>query len=240
MRANNRKPDQLREIKIKRHFIKYAEGSCLIEAGNTKVICTANLENRVPFFLKGSNSGWIKAEYRMLPSSTQSRIPRDKISGRIMEIQRLIARSLRSAINLDDLGEKTICIDCDVIQADGGTRTTSVIGGFIALVDCLMHLYKINQLNQVPINYFIAATSVGLCQGQFLLDLDYSEDSQADVDMNVVMNSKGDFIEVQGTGENSTFSQNDLDKLLALAKKGINEIIDQQRQIFKDIPIVVL
>lgn len=240
MRANKRKLNQLREIMIKRHFIKYAEGSCLIEAGNTKVICTANLENRVPFFLKGSNSGWIKAEYRMLPSSTQSRIPRDKISGRIMEIQRLIARSLRSAINLDNLGEKTICIDCDVIQADGGTRTTSVIGGFIALVDCLVHLYKINQLSQVPINYFVAATSVGLCKGEFLLDLDYSEDSQADVDMNVVMNSKGDFIEVQGTGENSTFSQNDLDKLLALAKKGINEIIDQQRQIFKDIPTVIL
>lgn len=240
MRENKRKPDQLRNLKIQRQFIKYAQGSCLIEKGNTKVICTANLENRVPFFLKGTNSGWIKAEYRMLPSSTENRIPRDKISGRTMEIQRLIARSLRSAIDLKDLGEKTIRIDCDVIQADGGTRTTSVVGGFIALVDCLVYLYKKGELKQIPLNYFIGATSVGLCGGEFLLDLNYREDSQADVDLNVVMNSKNNFIEVQGTGENSTFSQKDLDKLLQLAKKGIEEIINYQRDLFKDLPTVIL
>lgn len=234
MREKGRKPDQLRDIKVERKFIKYAQGSCLIQKGNTKVICAASLEKRVPFFLKGSNSGWIKAEYRMLPASTENRIPRDKISGRTMEIQRLIARSLRSAVDLDKLGEKTIRVDCDVLQADGGTRTTSIIGGFIALVDCLTYLCKRKEIDQMPLNYLLGATSVGISEGQYLLDLDYKEDSRADVDMNVVMNSKEDFIEVQGTGENNTFSQKDLDALLQLAKKGIREIIDYQKNLFKD------
>lgn len=234
MREKGRKADQLRDIKVERKFIKYAQGSCLIQKGNTKVICAASLEKKVPFFLKGSNSGWIKAEYRMLPASTENRIPRDRISGRTMEIQRLIARSLRSAVDLDKLGEKTIRVDCDVIQADGGTRTTSIIGGFIALVDCLVYLCKRKEIDQIPLNYLLGATSVGISKGQHLLDLDYKEDSQADVDMNVVMNSKEDFIEVQGTGENSTFSQKDLDALLQLAKKGIREIIDFQKNLFKD------
>ncbi|MCF7873431.1 MAG: ribonuclease PH [Candidatus Omnitrophica bacterium] len=235
MRDNGRKPDQLRDIKVERKFIKYAQGSCLIQKGNTKVICAANLEKKVPFFLKGSNSGWIKAEYRMLPASTENRIPRDRISGRTMEIQRLIARSLRSAVDLDKLGEKTIRVDCDVIQADGGTRTTSIVGGFIALIDCLNCLNKRNEIDSIPINYLLGATSVGLSKDQYLLDLDYNEDSQADVDMNVVMNSEENFIEIQGTGENSTFSQKDLDALLKLAKKGIGEIINYQRNLFKDI-----
>jgi ribonuclease PH len=234
MIRKNRKADQLRDIKVERKFIKYAQGSCLIQKGNTKVICAASLEKKVPFFLKGSNSGWIKAEYRMLPASTENRIPRDRISGRTMEIQRLIARSLRSAIDLDGLGERTIRVDCDVIQADGGTRTTSIVGGFIALVDCLTYLYKREDINQMPVKYLLGATSVGLCKGEHLLDLDYREDSQADVDMNVVMNSKNDFIEIQGTGENSTFSQKDLSRLLQLAQKGIQEIIDYQKNLFKD------
>ncbi len=235
MRENGRKADQLRKIKVERKFIKYAQGSCLIQNGNTKVICAANIEKRVPFFLKGSDSGWIKAEYRMLPASTENRIPRDIVSGRTMEIQRLIARSLRSTIDLEKLGERTIRVDSDVIQADGGTRTSSIVGGFIALVDCLAYLYKNKEISQIPVKYFLGATSVGLCRGKYLLDLDYGEDSQADVDLNVVMNSNGKFIELQGTGENSTFSQKDLDKLLQLAKQGIEEIIDYQRSLFERI-----
>lgn len=235
MRKNKRKDDQLRRIKVERNFMKYAEGSCLIEMGGTKVICSANQEKRVPLFLKGSGSGWIKAEYRMLPSSAQNRIPRDKVSGRTMEIQRLIARSLRSVVDLRALGERTLQVDCDVIQADGGTRTTSIVGGFIALVDCLNHLYKKNEIKDMPVKHFLAATSIGLCGGKYLLDLDYNEDSQADVDLNVVMNSKGRFIEVQGTAESNSFSRKDLDAFLALAEKGIDEIIDYQRSLFKDI-----
>ncbi len=237
MRKDKRKFDQLRKIKVQRRFIKYAEGSCLIEIGNTKVICAANLERRVPLFLKGAGTGWIKAEYRMLPFSTENRIPRDKISGRTMEIQRLIGRSLRSAVDLEELGEKTIRVDCDVIQADGGTRTTSIIGGFIALVDCLAYLYKKNEISKIPLRHLLAATSVGLCGGSHYLDLNYQEDSQADVDLNVVMNSEGNFIEVQGTAENKSFSRKNLDSFLDVAQKGIEEIFDYQRNIFKDLPL---
>ncbi len=235
MRKNKRKVDQLRKIKVERRFIKHAEGSCLIEIGDTKVICTANFEKRVPFFLKGSGSGWIKGEYRMLPSSAEDRIPRDRISGRTMEIQRLIGRSLRSVVDLEQLGERTIWVDCDVIQADGGTRTTSIVGGFIALVDCLAYLHKNNEIDQIPVRHFLAATSIGLCKGKYLLDLDYQEDSQADVDLNVVMNSQGKFIEVQGTAESRAFSRKDLDTFLELAQKGIDELVDYQRNLFKDI-----
>lgn len=235
MKDEKRKFNQLRKINLQRGFIRYAQGSCLIEIGNTKVICTANQEKRVPLFLKNSGSGWVKAEYRMLPSSAQSRIPRDKISGRTMEIQRFIGRSLRSVVDLEKLGERTILVDCDVIQADGGTRTTSIVGGFIALVDCLEHLCRSNEIGKIPVRELLAAVSVGLCRGEYLLDLDYSQDSQADVDLNVVMNSGGQFIEVQGTAEGKTFSRKDLDVLLGLAEKGIAEIITYQRSLFKDI-----
>lgn len=235
VRKNKRNFDQLRKIQVKRQFLRYAQGSCLIEAGNTKIICAASMEKKVPIFLKGSGSGWIKAEYRMLPASVENRLPRDKVSGRIMEIQRLIGRSLRSVVDLEKLGERTIRVDCDVVQADGGTRTTSIVGGFIALVDCLAYLSKQNEISELPVRQFLAATSIGLCQGEYLLDLDYDEDSQAGVDLNVVMDSEGRFIELQGTAEGRPFSRKDLEAFLELAKKGIDEIIDYQRNLFKDI-----
>jgi len=234
-RDNGRKNDQLRRVNIQRNFIKYAEGSCLIEVGNTRVICTATFDRNVPAFLKNSGEGWITAEYRMLPRATHTRTQRDKISGRNIEIQRLIGRSLRSVVDLKRLGEKTILIDCDVIQANGGTRSASIIGGFVALADCLYKLYKQGQINEVAINSFLGAISVGLYQGEHILDLTYLEDSQADVDMNIVMKSSGEFIEVQGTAERGSFSQKDLDSFLALARKGIAEIIEVERSLFKNI-----
>lgn len=234
MRKNKRLFDQMRKIKIQRKFLKYAHGSCFIEAGDTKIICTANLEKRVPLFLKGSGSGWVKAEYRMLPGSSENRVSRDQISGRSIEIQRLIGRSLRSAVNLPELGEKTIWVDCDVIQADGGTRSISIVGGFIALVDCLIQQHKKNEIKSIPISNFVAATSVGLIKNNYLLDLDYSEDFQADVDLNVVMNSEGKFIEIQGTAEKGNFSKKDLTAFLQLAEKGTNELISLQKSFFKE------
>jgi len=234
-RGDKREPDQLRKIIIERNYIKYALGSCLMQMGNTKIICTAVVEEKVPLFLKNSGQGWLTAEYRMLPTATQNRIPRDKISGRTMEIQRLIGRALRSVVNLKRMGERTIRIDCDVIQANGGTRTTSIVGGFIALTDCLNKLYKRNEIKEICITDFLGATSVGLWQGEYLLDLTYMEDSQAEVDMNVVMKGNGEFIEIQGTAENGSFSQNDLNSFLDLAKKGINEIIDIEKKLFRDI-----
>lgn len=236
-RTDAREPDQLRRVNIKRKFLKYAQGSCLIEMGNTKIICAASVDKSVPLFLRNTGEGWLTAEYRMLPCSSATRIPRDKISGRTMEIQRLIGRSLRSIIDLKKLGERTIRIDCDVVQANGGTRTTSIIGGFIALVDCIQRLYKRNEIREICITDFLAATSVGLWQGIHLLDLTYLEDSQADVDMNVVMRGSGEFIEIQGTAEGASFSQKDLMSFLDLAKKGIKEIIDLERDMFKDILI---
>jgi len=235
MRKDKRNLDEIRQIKVQRNFIKYAEGSCFIEAGNTKVICTASLEKSVPHFLKGTGSGWVTAEYSMLPRSTQTRNLRDRVSSRAFEIQRLIGRALRSVVNLKELGEKTIWIDCDVVCADGGTRTTSIIGGFIALVDCLNKLLNEGIIKTLPIKDFLGATSVGIWHNQYILDLTYEEDVEADVDMNIVMTGKGEFVEIQGTAEGKTFSKKDLDNLLSLAKKGIEEIIDLERNLFKDI-----
>ena len=234
-RYDSRQYDQLRKIQIERNVIKYAEGSCLIKIGDTEVICTATIEKNVPQFLKGANSGWVTSEYRMLPRATQTRNVRDRISGRTMEIQRLIGRALRSVVDLKLLGERTIWIDCDVIQADGGTRTASTIGGFIALVDCISTLRQPESLSKFPICDFLGATSVGIWRGNYMLDLTYQEDVEVDVDMNIVMKGNGEFVEVQGTAEGKAFSQKDLDKLIRLAKKGIDEIIDLERNLFKDL-----
>jgi len=237
MRIDGRKSNKLRQLKITPNFIKYAEGSCLIELGNTKVVCTATVEEKVPPFLKGQGSGWITAEYGMLPRSSAQRIVREaargKVGGRTHEIQRLIGRSLRAVVELKSLGERTIWIDCDVIQADGGTRTASITGGFIALMQSLEKLSKDKVIDEVPVTDFVAATSVGVCDGALLLDLNYAEDSEADVDMNVVMTGKGKFIEVQGTAENEPFSKNEMEALLELARKGIKELIQTQKRILK-------
>lgn len=237
IRSDGRGVDKLRKVNITRNYIKYAEGSCLIELGNTKVICTASLDETVPPFLKGTQTGWLTAEYGMLPRSTQTRInrERDKISGRTFEIQRLIGRSLRAVFEPKDIGERTIKVDCDVIQADGGTRTASITGGFIALVDCLLKMKNRKIFATVPIKDYVAATSVGIFQKQLILDLTYEEDSKAAVDMNVVMTGNGGFVEVQGTAENGAFSKEEMDKMLGFAKKGIEELIDMQRNIFKDL-----
>jgi ribonuclease PH len=235
-RKDSRDFNQLRKINIQRDFIKYADGSCLVEMGNTKVICTATIDKNVPLFLRNSGTGWVTSEYGMLPRSTQTRLPRDKNSGRSVEIQRLIGRSLRSIIDLKKLGERTIYIDCDVIQADGGTRVASIVGGFYALTDCIGKLAKSGVIPKPCITDFLGAISVGIWKGNYILDLDYSEDCEAEVDMNVVMKASGEFIEVQGTGEHGSFSKNDLNALLDLAKTGIEQIIDMQRNAFKDIP----
>ncbi|HDN86372.1 MAG TPA: ribonuclease PH [Candidatus Omnitrophica bacterium] len=235
LRYDKRAPNQLRKIKIERRFIKYAEGSSLIEVGSTRIICTASLEERVPSFLRGSGSGWVTSEYGMLPRSTQTRNLRERVSGRNMEIQRLIGRSLRSVVDLKKLGERTILIDCDVIQADGGTRTSSIVGGFVALVDCLYKLYKEATISEFPITDFLGAVSVGIWKGNYILDLTYQEDVEASVDMNIVMKTKGEFVEIQGTAESGSFSRTDLDRLIDLAKEGIDEIIDLERNLFKDI-----
>jgi len=236
-RIDGRKFDELRKIKIHRHYIKNAEGSCLIEIGQTRVACTATLDKNVPPFLKGTGKGWVTAEYGMLPGSTQGRVQRErnKVSGRTHEIQRLVGRALRTVVNTKVLEERTLYIDCDVIQADGGTRIASIVGGYIALVDGVNSLYKKAAISRPCVTGMIAAVSVGICQGQPVLDLDYEEDSQADVDMNVVMNHKGEFIEVQGTAEHATFSHKGLDELLVLAKKGITEIVAMEKEMFGDI-----
>jgi len=215
--------------------MKFAEGSCLIELGNTRVVCTASVDENVPSFLKNSGTGWVTAEYGMLPRSCQTRINRDKKSGRTFEIQRLVGRSLRAIVDTAALGERTIWIDCDVIQADGGTRTASITGSFIALVDALQKLKKGGLITKIPIKDFVAATSVGISGKDALLDLTYDEDSKADVDMNIVMTGKGEFIEIQGTAEGKSFTKKQMDALLALAQKGIEQLIDIQRNLFKDI-----
>ncbi|MCM8801298.1 MAG: ribonuclease PH [Candidatus Omnitrophica bacterium] len=235
MRTDGRPYDRLRKINIIPNYMKYAEGSCLIELGNTRVVCTATLEDSVPPFLKGTQTGWITAEYGMLPRSCQTRIQRGKESGRSYEIQRLIGRSLRAVIDTKLLGERTFWIDCDVIQADGGTRTASITGSFIALVEALDKLKQKKILSQIPIKDFVAAVSVGILNNELILDLTYDEDSQAELDMNVVMTAKGEFVEIQGTAEKRPFNKEKLDKLLILARKGINELIDIQRDILKDI-----
>ncbi len=233
MRPSQRQPNQLRSIRITRHYTKHAEGSVLIECGDTKVICTASVEERVPQHKKGSGEGWVTAEYGMLPRSTGSRMDREaargKQSGRTQEIQRLIGRSLRAVVDLGKLGERTIQIDCDVIQADGGTRTASITGSFVALHDAISGLMNKGLVKETPLKDFIAAISVGIYQGTPVLDLDYVEDSDCDTDMNVVMLGNGHFIEVQGTAEGHAFSRAEMDELLELAKSGIAQLIEMQR-----------
>lgn len=225
-RADGRKFNQLRKIKVTVPFNKHAEGSCLIEFGDTKVACTATVEENVPPFLKNSGKGWVTAEYGMLPRSTNTRMNREKTltTGRTLEIQRLIGRSLRAVIDTNKMGERTIKIDCDVLQADGGTRTASVTGGYIALALAVKKLLKSGVLTVNPLTDTVAAVSVGVYQGQPVLDLPYVEDSAADMDMNVVMVGKGKFVEIQGTAEKDPFSKKDMDALLKLAEKGIKEL----------------
>ena len=233
MRPSGRTPDQLRKLAITRGYTRHAEGSVLIECGDTRVICTASIEEKVPPFLKGKGQGWLTAEYGMLPRSTNTRSDREaargKQSGRTQEIQRLIGRSLRAVTSLERLGERTIQIDCDVIQADGGTRTASITGAFVALHDAISHLKKNGLIAETPILDFVAAVSVGIYQGVPVLDLDYPEDSSCDTDMNVVMTGKGGMVEVQGTAEGAPFSRKELDALLALAEGGIGQLIAAQK-----------
>ena len=233
MRPSNRKPDQMREVTVERGFSRHAEGSCLIKFGNTHVLCTASLEERIPPWLRGKGEGWVTAEYGMLPGATSSRNRREasagKQGGRTVEIQRLIGRSLRAAIDLNALGEHTITIDCDVIQADGGTRTASISGGFVALSDSIAGLQKKGTLKKNPLYGSLAAISVGIYEGNAVLDLDYAEDSAAETDMNVVMNDAGSFIEIQGTAEGHAFRRSELDSMLELAESGIADIIRLQQ-----------
>ncbi|NOQ89405.1 MAG: ribonuclease PH [Gammaproteobacteria bacterium] len=232
MRPSNRQPDEMREIRITRNYTKHAEGSVLVEFGDTKVICTASVEERVPGFLRGKGQGWVTAEYGMLPRSTGSRMRREasggKQGGRTMEIQRLIGRSLRAGIDLEVLGENTISLDCDVIQADGGTRTASITGAWVALNDAIQHLLDKKAIKKNPLHHQIASVSVGIYNGTPVLDLDYAEDSNAETDMNVVMNSDNGFIEVQGTAEVHPYSKDELNSMLVLAEKGITELFTAQ------------
>ncbi len=229
-RVDGRKTDAMRPVKVVKNYMKNAEGSCLMQFGETKVICTASVEEGVPPFLKGKGEGWVTAEYGMLPRSCGSRIRREKTSGRTEEIQRLVGRSLRNVVDMTKLGERTIRIDCDVLQGDGGTRTASITGGFIALALALQWMKKEGKIESLPISDYIAAVSVGISDGTPILDLNYIEDSKADVDMNIVMVGKGQFVEVQGTGERATFSEKEMAQLLGLAKKGIKELIAIQKK----------
>ena len=234
MRKDNRKPSELRDIKITKNYIAHPEGSVLVEFGDTKVICNATIENNVPRFLKGKNMGWVTAEYGMLPRSTNERMRREaknKQSGRTMEIQRLIGRSLRSSVNLDKLGERSITIDCDVIQADGGTRTASITGGFVALCLALRTQEDDSFSSADAIKSFTGSVSLGKVDGEILLDLDYQEDSNAETDMNFIMNDEGNFIEIQGTAEKGAFSQDELNKMIVLATEGVNSIIEIQKEV---------
>lgn len=237
MRIDGRKNDQSRSVKITRHYTKYAEGSVFIEVGDTKVLCNVSVEEKVPPFLKGTGEGWITAEYSMLPRATDNRKNRDisrlKMDGRSMEIQRLIGRALRSVVDLRALGERTLWVDCDVIQADGGTRTTSITGAFIALVDAVNKIHKAKPFKVYPIRSFVAATSVGIVAEEKLLDLCYQEDSKAKVDMNIVMTDDYNIVEVQGTGEESPFSRSELSELLDLGEKGIKNMIQIQKDALK-------
>lgn len=232
MRANNRSSDALRPITFTRHYTKHAEGSVLVEFGNTKVICTATVEESVPSFLKGKGQGWVTAEYGMLPRSTGTRMRREaasgKQSGRTQEIQRLIGRSLRAVVDLKKLGERQILIDCDVIQADGGTRTASITGAYVALCDAIKQLLDKGLLLETPIQNQVAAISVGVVEGEVLLDLDYEEDANCETDMNIVMTAEGKFIELQGTAEGDAFSLQELQKMLDVAQKGIHTLMALQ------------
>ena len=234
MRPSGRTPEQLRDVNFICHYTKHAEGSVMVEFGDTRVLCTASVEKRVPRFLKGKGEGWVTAEYGMLPRSTHDRMGREasrgKQGGRTLEIQRLIGRSLRAAINLKALGERTITIDCDVIQADGGTRTAAITGGFVALSLAINGMLAKKQIKKNPIHGQIAAISVGIYNGAAVLDLDYAEDSHAETDMNVVMNDAAAFIEIQGTAEGHAFRKDELNTMLELAEHGINQLLEKQRQ----------
>lgn len=225
-----RKNDEMREVRVTKNYIMHPEGSVLIEFGNTKVICNATVEEKIPPFLRGSGTGWITAEYSMLPRATNNRVQREaskgKVAGRTMEIQRLIGRALRSSIDLSKLGERTIIIDCDVIQADGGTRTASITGAYLAMELAIEKLIDDGKLNEIPIISKVAAISVGKIKNEILLDLEYEEDSKADVDMNIIMNDKGEFIEIQGTGEEATFTQDDLMKFIAVSKNAFEKLFE--------------
>ncbi len=234
-RPDGRTPAQLRRVTLTRSVMKFASASCLVEWGDTKVLCTATVEERVPPFLRNSGTGWVTAEYGMLPCSSATRIERDatrgRVGGRTQEIQRLIGRCLRTVVDLAQLGERSILIDCDVVQADGGTRCASITGGFVALVDALNTLRTKRVLSRLPVRDFVAATSVGMVRGQPMLDLCYAEDATAEVDMNVVMTSRGGFIELQGTAERAPFHPADLTRLLRLAKHGVNHLLTVQRRV---------
>lgn len=244
IRIDGRKFDQIRDVKITRNFTKYAEGSVLIEMGETKVVCTASIEDKVPPFLRNTGTGWINAEYSMLPRSTQQRKIRDsskgKIDGRSQEIQRLIGRAIRSVVDLNKLGERTIWVDCDVIQADGGTRTASITGAFVAVAEAIYKLYSDGLIKKMPIQNFVSAISVGIVNDECLLDICYEEDSNAQVDMNIIMTDRCEFVEVQGTGEERPFSRKDLNKLLELGEKGNKELIRIQRAALGDIADEIL
>lgn len=234
MRPSGRTPDQLRDIRITRHYTRHAEGSVLVEFGDTKVICTASVDNSVPRFLKGKGEGWITAEYGMLPRSTHTRNDREaargKQGGRTLEIQRLIGRSLRSMADMKKLGENTIQIDCDVIQADGGTRTAAITGAAVALVDAFSFMLEKKTIKHDPLLGLVAAVSVGMVKGESVLDLDYAEDSACDTDMNVVMTQQGGFVEIQGTAEDKPFTRAQADAMLILAENGIQELIRMQQK----------
>ena len=233
-RIDGRKYDEGRPVKITRNFTKYAEGSVLIEVGNTKVICNATVEESVPPFKKGSGEGWVTAEYSMLPRATSTRNKRDinklKLNQRSVEIQRLIGRALRAGVDFAKLGERSITIDCDVIQADGGTRTASITGGFVALADACRKLVENGTIEEMPLKNYISAISVGIVNSEAMLDLCYEEDSAAEVDMNIIMTSDGNFVEVQGTGEHGTFSRQQLNELLELGEKGNKELMEKQKE----------
>ncbi len=240
MRPSKREPNELRPIKLTRCYTKHAEGSVLVEFGDTKVLCNASVESRVPRFLKGSGQGWVTAEYGMLPRSTGKRMDREatrgKQGGRTMEIQRLIGRSLRAAVDLQALGENSITIDCDVIQADGGTRTASITGAYVAMVDAVQHMLSKKMIRKNPVHGYVASVSVGIYKGVPVLDLDYIEDSSAETDMNVVMNDAEAFIELQGTAEGHAFRQDELSAMLELARQGIINLIKEQQTVLNSQP----
>ncbi|MCH8029753.1 MAG: ribonuclease PH [Candidatus Dadabacteria bacterium] len=234
-RHDGREPDELRPVHITRGVMRNAEGSALIRVGNTEVNCTATIEESVPAFMMDTGKGWLTAEYAMLPRATQERTRRDSVAGRVsgrsQEIQRIISRVLRASLNMDKLGERMIIVDCDVLQADGGTRTASITGGFVAVYDAVQYMLREGMINEDPISEFVAAVSVGIHDGVALLDLDYKEDSKAGVDLNIAMNSAGEYIEIQGTAENEPFSKDRLCNLLKLAEDGILKLIAKQKEI---------
>ncbi len=234
-RVDGRRPDEIRKVRIRPNYLKYAEGSVLIEGGNTQILCAVSVENKVPFFLQDKGQGWITAEYSLLPRSTHTRTPREStrghLSGRTQEIQRLIGRALRAVVDLKALGERQLIVDCDVIQADGGTRTLAITGACVAVHLAIRELLRLNLLEQAPKMDLVAAVSVGIVNGEMLLDLCYEEDSNAEVDFNIVMTSKGKFVEVQGTGEKGVFSKSEMDRMISLAKRGISELLKIQKEV---------